>query len=118
MPVTCEVDKTRDFATVTFAGAFNRQDVEKAVADFVARGGMTCRHIFEFRQPQSSFGYEAIRDITQGLAGKSLGRPVAFVGDNDLAFEVCSTIVRFIGEAAPCRAFTSRAEAEVWLKTA
>jgi hypothetical protein len=44
------------------------------------------------------------------------GRPTAFVGDNDLSFEVCDAIVRYIGQPGRVRAFRTRDEAEIWLK--
>jgi hypothetical protein len=59
---------------------------------------------------------ENIKRICTDMMPKDAGRPTAFVGNTDLSFELCETIVRFITRPGAVSVFRSRAEAERWLK--
>ena len=116
MPVTFEIDQERSLSIVTFAGMFTLEETEAALASFRAQGGQNHLCIFEFSRPIVTFQPENIKRICSEMMPAGGGRPTAFVGDNDLSYEVCDAIVRMIRQPGRVRAFKSRAEAETWLK--
>lgn len=116
MPVTFEIFPDRQLSVVTFAGPFTVEETEATLAAFRARGGQSYPCIFEFDRPVANFRPENIKRIVSEMAPAGGGRPTAFVGDNDLSFEVCDAIVRYIGQPGRVRAFRTRDEAEAWLK--
>lgn len=116
MPVTFEIDSERNLSVVTFSGLFTVEDAEATLAAFRAQGGQNHLCIFEFDRPVAQFRPENIKRIVQEMSPGGGGKPSAFVGGNDLSFEVCDAIVHFIGQPGRVRAFRTRDEAEQWLK--
>ena len=116
MPVTFEIFPDRSLSVVTFAGPFTVEETEATLASFRAQGGQAHPCIFEFDRPVANFRPENIKRLVSDMAPAGGGRPTAFVGDNDLSFEVCDAIVRYIGQPGRVRAFRRHDEAETWLK--
>ena len=116
MPVTFEIDTQRNLSIVTFAGLFTVEDAERALEAFRAKGGQDHLCIFEFDRPVAQFRPENIKRIVAEMSPGNGGKPSAFVGGNDLSFEVCDAIVHFIGQPGRVRAFRTREDAEKWLK--
>lgn len=116
MPVTFEIDPDSPFAVVTFAGWFTVEETETTLAAFRTQGGQQRLCIFEFDRPMANFRVENIKRICTDMMPKDAGQPTAFVGNTDLSFELCETIVRFITRPGAVSVFRSRAEAERWLK--
>ena len=116
MPVTFEIDPERSLSIVTFAGPFTVEEAESALAAFRAQGGQDHPCIFQFDRPVAQFRPENIKRVVSDMSPAGGGRPSAFVGDNDLSYEVCSVIVHYIGRPASVRAFRTREEAEAWLR--
>ena len=116
MPVTIDIHPDRNLSVVTFSGLFTVEETEAALTAFRAQGGQTHPCMFVFDRPVANFRPENIKRIVSEMAPGSGGRPTAFVGDNDLSFEVCDAIVRFIGQPGRVRAFKTRDEAEAWIR--
>lgn len=116
MPVTFEIVADSPFAVVTFAGWFTVEATETALAAFRAQGGQQRLCIIEFDRPAADFRVENIKRLCTDMMPKDAGQPTAFVGNTDLSFELCETIVRFITRPGAVSVFRSRAEAERWLK--
>ena len=116
MPVTLDIHPDRNLSVVTFSGLFTVEETEAALTAFRAQGGQTHPCMFVFDRPVANFRPENIKRIVSEMAPGSGGRPTAFVGDNDLSFEVCDAIVRFIAQPGRVRAFKTRDEAEAWIR--
>lgn len=116
MPVTFEILPERSLSIVTFAGLFTLEETETALAAFRAQGGQQHPCIFEFHRPVANFHPENIKRICSEMMPADGGRPTAFVGDTELSYEVCDSIVHMIRQPDRVKVFRARADAERWLK--
>lgn len=115
MPVSFEILPERALSVVTFAGVFTVEQTDAVLADFRAQGGQNYPCIFEFDRPIANFQPDNIKRICSEMMPPDGGRPTAFVGGNELSYELCDAIVHLIRQPGRVRAFRTRAEAEAWL---